>query len=268
MKWQSGFITGVLLIVLAMAVPDTASAHRPGQIIHRIESLVGPTLKRWCRSSRIEYPPEAVVFRVFKQEGRFEIWGKSKGMKHMRKIHTLRVCAMDRIPGPKTARGDGKTPEGVYRAHLYYGSRYDWMWIDLGAGRVERPGRVGTGHAFKICIDYPNGTDRSRSASLGTPPGGGICLHGNCVTAGCVSFTNRDYLAVFAFAYHHRTAIFGPVQIQIYPFDFERVGDLKTVATRVARGYGLDARRLVEFWRELKRADARFKAQPNPCRHP
>ncbi|MEO1482789.1 MAG: L,D-transpeptidase family protein [Myxococcota bacterium] len=196
--------------------PAEASAHptTPEAIRSRIEALAGHHFERWTREAGLDYPPERVEFRVYKSEREMEIWGAGPSGP-LKRIVILSVCAVDDEPGTKLRQGDGKTPEGTYRARALYPSRYPWMWMTLNASEIDRFGTPGVGSAFRLCLDYPTAADRKRSKQKGfSSPGGGICLHGNCVSSGCVSFTNRDFLAVFAFAMHHRA---GTPKVRIYP---------------------------------------------------
>ncbi|MEO1332473.1 MAG: L,D-transpeptidase family protein [Myxococcota bacterium] len=191
---------------------------RTPQAIHdRIEELAGHQFAAWSKDADVDYPPERVELRVFKTERELEIWA-ANGDDALKPVARLDVCALDDQPGTKLRQGDGKTPEGRFRAHALYPSRYYWMWMKLDPESIDEPGRPGTGSAFRLCLDYPRKEDRARSRAKGfANPGGGICLHGNCVSDGCVSFTNRDFLAVFAFAMHHDRKRHGPMVVDILP---------------------------------------------------
>jgi murein L,D-transpeptidase YafK len=101
---------------------------------------------------------------------------------------TLKVyrVALGRYPnGPKTKKGDKKTPEGRYVI--------DW--------RNERSRFYRSLH-----VSYPNDFDRKRADSLGVQPGGDIMIHGlmrgwgwlgknhlvNDWTNGCIAVTNDE----------------------------------------------------------------------------
>ncbi|MGC3997268.1 MAG: hypothetical protein QM767_07065 [Anaeromyxobacter sp.] len=160
-------------------------------------------------------------------------------------------------------QGDGRTPEGFYQAEFGYDSPNWWMWIDLDHPGAQ--GRVGVGSAFKLCLDYPNAVDRARSARAGAArPGSAICLHGNCVSAGCASMASRDFLPVFAFARHHDRRRAGRLQVHVFPFRFDRPQDLAARAAAASAATGLPAAELRAGWRELQQGFARFEARPRP----
>jgi len=165
----------------------------------------------------------------------------------------LPVCAVDYRPGTKLQSGDGKTPEGFYNCDLAYGSSYSFMWINLNNGKIEDFGNVGNGcSSFKICTDYPHSIDRQRTKKLlgNASPGGEICIHGNCVTAGCISFENRNFLPVFLAATFHNKTDFGKIKIHIYPFRF-------TEANKNNYSESVDSEmnktQLLNFWNELEK---------------
>jgi murein L,D-transpeptidase YafK len=115
-------------------------------------------------------------------------------VKNERKLYLLRAgrvfaaywIALGEDPiGPKTARGDGRTPEGIYL-------------ID------ERT--METAFHRSLHISYPNAADLARAGGLGVSPGGGIAIHGLPAgweptgpgrpmldwTNGCIAVSNHD----------------------------------------------------------------------------
>lgn len=239
-------------------------------ILDAVDRLVREDAKQWCRERGVSYPPDAVVLRVFKKERELEIWAKNAGQKRMTLVRTLPICAMDFEPGPKLAEGDAKTPEGFYRSEFLYGSSHWWMWMDLDPARVDAPGEAGKGSSFKMCLDYPNALDRLRTkqAGRGGKTGGEICLHGNCVSIGCASLKNRDYLPVFAFARHHDARRFGKLQVHIFPFRFEGMSpaDRAAAARAWTHSEAVAPANLQRFWDNLREGYDAFRADPNPLR--
>jgi murein L,D-transpeptidase YafK len=65
--------------------------------------------------------------------------------------------ALGRHPiGPKTKRGDGRTPEGIYRIEARDSESFFYR---------------------SLRISYPNRSDRERAKQLGVHPGGNILIH-------------------------------------------------------------------------------------------
>ena len=108
-------------------------------------------------------------------------------------LRSYRVALGQNPTGHKRDRGDGRTPEGLYR-------------IDL-----KKPdSRFG----LALRIDYPNGRDRAQAAARGGDPGGQIYIHGQPMEAtqlayfrvkfaredwtdGCIAVTNSEMAEIF-----------------------------------------------------------------------
>ncbi len=255
------FIVILWIFSLSLFAQDPST---PSAILQRIDSLIKNEVKQWCESVDITYPPEASLLRVFKKERKMEIWSKNVDMKQMKLVKTLPICSMDFEPGPKFREGDGKTPEGFYSSDFLYGSRVYLMWIKLEEDLVENDGNENNGSSFRMCIDYPNRLDRKKSAAFNQNTGGAICIHGNCVSAGCVSFDNWDFLPVFAFSRHHNSDQFGEIQVHIFPFDFNKVESLEDEALRFESSSYFSSDQLYLFWKNLKEGYDIFNSNPNP----
>ena len=127
------------------------------------------------------------------------------------------------------------------------------MWIKLNYDEIDKFGEVGYGSSFKMCIDYPLAIDRNRTRQIlgKVNPGGAICLHGNCVTAGCVSFENKNFLPVFLSARYHNSKAYGYPKIQIFPFRFSEK-DKTEMSKKVYSE--MKPEQLLAFWTELEKA--------------
>lgn len=214
-----------------------------------IEQLIGKTLKKWTEEANVAYPPACVLFRVFKVEHEYEIWG-GDSQESMKLIQTIKICSFDDEPGPKLTIGDNKTPEGFYTCDISYGSQYWWMWIKLSADEIDKRGDANYGSSFKLCTNYPNSSDqaRTRQFSKNKNPGSEICIHGNCVSAGCISFKNRAFLPVYYFAKNHNTKKFGSIQVHMFPFRFS-----EKLKKQYCGTYNLmDSKSLNAFWSNLE----------------
>ncbi len=226
----------------------------PTFIKKRLEKLIGKSMKAKCDSIGVKYPPKFVLFRSFKLEKEFEIWVGDTQKDSLKLLAILPVCAVDNQPSPKLQRGDGKTPEGFYNCDLLYGSSYSFMWINLNRDKISNFGNVGNGcSSFKICTDYPHSIDRRRTqknVGNSTSTGGEICIHGNCVTAGCISFENENFLPVFLAASHHNKTAYGKIKIHIFPFRFTE--ENKTYFSKNAYSE-MKKDDLIKFWDELEK---------------
>jgi murein L,D-transpeptidase YafK len=261
---------GTYAVIDAPDIPlgtlPTASEARhplsPRSIQKRIDTLFGAVLRAWCDKARIAYPPSCVLLRTFKLEKECELWaGNDKDP--LARLAVLRVCSFDDEPGPKLVQGDDKTPEGFYESYELYGSPYYWMWMKLTPGEIDAPGVVSDGSSFRLCINYPNPADLARTRRLcDRGPGGEICIHGNCVSAGCISFRNRAFLAVYYCATKHNAAKNGPLQVQIFPFRFS-----EPLKKRYADAYApMKENELLAFWNNLEEGYRQFQTTHRPLR--
>ena len=222
----------------------------------RLEKLVGASLKEICDKKGIIYPPRFILFRTFKMESEFEIWGANKRSDKLQLILTLPICAVDNEPSPKLERGDCKTPEGFYNSGLYYGSQASFMWIKLNNKNIDDFGSVNVGSSFKICLNYPNSLDRNQTKKImkHNRPGSAICVHGNCITAGCISFKNKDYLPLFLLAANHNQKYYGQIKIHIFPFRF--TDELKK---KYCKNTLMTEKQILSFWNNLEEGYKQFE---------
>ena len=243
---------------------DTIPNIKPGTnerssvfIKKRLQSLVGKSLMEICENEGLIYPPKFILFRTFKLEEEFEIWGANKRTDSLHLLLKLPICSMDFEPGPKLEEGDGKTPEGYYNSSILYGSQMDFMWIKLNNKTIENYGAVGKGSSFKMCLDYPNKFDwqQTKKIKKHNHPGSAICIHGNCVSIGCISFKNSNYLPLFLFALGHDKNKYGKIKIHIYPFRFTEKLKQKYSKT----GNTITEKQLLSFWNNIEEGYSLFE---------
>jgi hypothetical protein len=245
-----------------LAVPAAKHVQSPLQIQKRIQALIDRTFQTWCKEAGVSCPPSCVLLRTFKLEKECELWaGNNKDP--LKLVKTLRVCTVDDAPGPKLVQGDGKTPEGFYESYELYGSPYWWMWMKLTPESLDQPGEPDNGSSFRLCINYPNPADNARTKRLaGRSPGGEICIHGNCVTAGCISFENRVFMIAYYFAAKHDTKKNGGLQVHIFPFRFSE--ELKKQYCASCPRMKRDE--LLKFWNNIEEGYTLFEKKHRPLR--
>lgn len=88
---------------------------------------------------------------VLKKDRELTLFAQGKALK------TYKIALGEDPVGPKTQRGDHKTPEGDYI-------------LDRRNGHSQ--------FYRSIHISYPNATDVARARKLGVPPGGDVMVHG------------------------------------------------------------------------------------------
>lgn len=254
-----------LVVLFAATVGSAKDPRGRSEILRRVESLIGDEAGEWCREAGLDYPPKVVLFRAFKKELELEIWAANKPRDKLRLVRTIPVCAIVEEAGPKLKPYDKRTPEGFYHLAPRFRSRLPWMWTKLESGKVEDFGVVGDGSPFFYHLDYPNLVDAAHSKAAGyRVPRGEICVHPNCATEGCVSFENRDFLFVFAFASHHRAAKLGKVQLHIFPFRFDHDWEFADEAASYRHLNRLGRKRLREFWQNLREGFELFNRTHQP----
>ena len=73
------------------------------------------------------------------------------------------------------------------------------------------------------CTDYPVPIDaKLAKQAQSNHPGSAICVHGNCVSAGCISMNNADYLEIYYLMTRHSVPRYGSLRMHILPFRFYR----------------------------------------------
>lgn len=132
--------------------------------------------------------------RVFKQEKIFEIWVRKKGEETFRKLKSYDICRTSGGPGPKRRQGDFQIPEGFYHVFAYN----PWSSFHLS-----------------MCINYPNRSDRILGVQGNL--GGDICIHGSCVTIGCIPLTDEVIKEVYLLCVEARNNGQINIPITIYP---------------------------------------------------
>ena len=233
------------------AIKESTKETSPAFIKKRLEELIGHYLKSVFIKKNLKYPPCYLLLRVFKLEKECEIWVKEAKNDSIYLVLTLPICAVDDEPGPKLKQGDGKTPEGFYNCSELYGSNLWFMWIRLNPDEIENSGKCNVGSSFRLWLDYPNLNDVGRTEKyigLKKDPGGAICVHGNCVTAGCISYQNINFLPVFLLAKYHDQQKNGPLQIHVFPFRFTE----KLKNEYIAKNRYIPKDDLLKFWNNLE----------------
>jgi murein L,D-transpeptidase YafK len=254
----------ILLFILACSISVfSQNISNPQQILTKIDTYILDNFPQI--SDIIDSPPDCTVIRIFKEEKECEIWAKNASQDTLSLITTLQICSMDFSPGPKLRQGDGKTPEGFYYGDFSYYSKNWFMWMDLN--NVNQSGEVGKGSAFRICLNYPNRIDQRHTEIAGfNNTGGAICVHGNCVSIGCVSFRNNDFLLVYAFSRYHNSSKYGKIQFHIFPFRFSEKTEVEIneLSNRFIHLKSYSSDKLRRFWKNLKFGDNLFNNHKMP----
>ena len=164
-----------------------------------------------------------LYIRAFKYEKELEIWGKNKTDSCFRLINTLKICRSSGTLGPKRREGDRQIPEGFY--HI------------MAFNPVSR-------FHLSLCINYPNKSDKILSDRV--KPGGNICIHGACVTIGCLPLTDDKIEELYIYAVEARNNGQDQIPVSIYPIRFTEDNFIELSAS-----YN-DNPSLISFWTNIK----------------
>ena len=164
-----------------------------------------------------------ILIRILKEDKVLEVWARDKEKKSFLLLATYQICSSSGDPGPKRKEGDGQVPEGFYHISCFNpNSNY---FLSLG-------------------VSYPNASDKILSDK--NHPGGAICIHGNCVTIGCIPITDDKIKELYILAVEAKNS--GQTEIPIYMFPCRMDGkEYESLKNR----YKSDKKKL-EFWDNLK----------------
>lgn len=148
-----------------------------------------------------------IYMRVYKAEEILELWGKEEDDAEFRLIKTYPICASSGHAGPKRRQGDCQVPEGFY--HLVHFNPW-------------------SSYHLSFSINYPNTSDRI----LGDRqhPGDNICIHGSCVTIGCIPLTDEGIKELYVAAVEATNNSQSQIPVSIFPCRLEdsALGSLQT----------------------------------------
>ncbi len=254
-------------IVLDSVGPiDVTREKLPGYINLRVKEFTHNVVNNWCKEAGFEELPDYILFRVFKHEQEFEIWGRNGNSEELKLIKIIEVCAIESKPGPKLKSWDYNTAEGFYTYNIYYTSPSWYMFVKLSNEEINNIGMFDYGSCFKMFINYPNRLDRANSLKIyGRKYNNGtICIHGNCVTACCVAFENKVWLTVFAFGLLHNKS-YGLSHIYLFPCRFENT-DVRKLFKEFSKYKPEDSIILYPFWENLKEGYLKFNKEQQPLK--
>jgi murein L,D-transpeptidase YafK len=169
------------------------SFQRPGEALLRKED----TLQKQFAAKGLKWPAKYIYIRSFKYDSQMEVWVKNEIKEPFQLFKTYKVCALAGTLGPKRMQGDYQVPEGFYYINEF--NPQSNYYLALG-------------------INYPNVSDRILSDSL--EPGGGIFIHGSCVTVGCIPLTDQQIDELYILAAHAKDLGQDFIPTHIFPVRF------------------------------------------------
>jgi hypothetical protein len=216
-------IVMVMLIILPFLAlsPTNGYADSKVSVVDQIMAIVGNKFELQYKNAGFEKVPEFISIRVYKYEGILEVWGGMNNKDPLKLIQRYKICAMDFTPGTKLMEGDERTPEGSFELSFLSNSKNWFMHINLDKDHLDDAGNVSKDPSFYLCTNYPTKFDKELSKSVGIKkPGSAICLHGNCVSVGCASMQNHDFIEIYYWLTRHQTKKYGKPKAHFLPFKY------------------------------------------------
>jgi murein L,D-transpeptidase YafK len=170
------------------------------------------TLKKQASAIGLEWPIKQMYIRSFKYDSQLEVWARNNINEPYKLFKTYKVCAMAGSLGPKRIEGDYQVPEGCY-----YITGFD--------PKSE--------YNLALKLNYPNQSDKLLSDSL--RPGGGIYIHGSCITVGCIPIMDGQIEEVYLLAANAKANGQDFIPVHIFPIRYNNKQSLEYLA-KASRG--------------------------------
>lgn len=178
-------------------------------------------LKQSFKQANLSYPPNEIYIRIFKTEQTLELWVRCQNSDSLQMFKEYKICASSGEMGPKRKQGDNQVPEGFY-------------WVD--------DFNPMSNFHLSLKINYPNESDRILGVRRNL--GGNICIHGNCVTIGCIPITDDGIKELYVLAVEARASGQKRIPVHIFPTKLKD-------GMQVLQDYRKN-KSLTDFWINLK----------------
>jgi len=168
---------------------------------------------------------------AFKEEKKLEVWARNGKEEKFNLLISFDICRTSGVPGPKRKQGDLQIPEGFYHISAYN----PWSRFHLS-----------------MCISYPNPSDRI--LGMQGRLGGDICIHGDCVTIGCLPLTDELIKQLYILCVEAKRNGQTKIPITMYPARLNPEN-----YRRLTEEYSQDEDRL-NLWSDLRSAYELFQS--------
>ncbi len=155
------------------------------------------TLKKQFAAAGLQWPAKQIYIRSFKYDSQLEVWVRNSSNEPFKLFKTYRVCAMAGALGPKRMQDDYQVPEGFYYVNQF---------------------NPRSSYHLSLGINYPNESDKILSDSI--TPGGGIYIHGSCVTVGCIPIQDPQIEELYLLAANAKSEGQDFIPVHIFPVRF------------------------------------------------
>jgi murein L,D-transpeptidase YafK len=170
------------------------SLPRPGDALKRKED----TLQKQFEAKGLKWPAKYIYIRSFKYDSQLEVWVKNDRKEKYKLFKTYKVCVLAGTLGPKRMEGDYQVPEGFYYINEF---------------------NAKSNYHLSLGLNYPNISDLILSDSL--QPGGGIYIHGSCVSVGCIPLTDTYIEELYTLTAHAKSEGQDFIPVHIFPVRFD-----------------------------------------------
>lgn len=176
---------------LALSIPNAeSSVGLPGN--SKEESL-----KKEFYDKNLSWPVRQMYIRSFKYDSQLEVWVRNTTTESFRLFKTYRICTLSGSLGPKRYENDYQVPEGFYHISEF---------------------RPRSEFHMALGISYPNASDGLLSDSI--RPGGGIFIHGSCVTTGCIPIRDEPVEELYLLASQAKEQGQDFIPVHIFPIRY------------------------------------------------
>ncbi len=162
------------------------------------------TLQKQFAAKGLQWPAKYMYIRSFKYDSQLEVWVKNTLKEPFKLFKTYKVCALAGTLGPKRLEGDYQVPEGFYYINEF---------------------NPKSNYHLSLGLNYPNASDKILSDAY--KPGGGIYIHGSCVTVGCIPVTDAQIEDIYILAAYAKDQGQDFIPVHIYPIRFNNKKSIK-----------------------------------------
>lgn len=157
------------------------------------------TLKKQCALLGIQWPIKEMYIRSFKYDSQMEVWVRNSNNEPFKLFKTYKVCALAGTLGPKRMEGDFQVPEGFYYI-TEFNPKSDYH--------------------LSLKLNYPNQSDKLLGDAY--RPGGGIYIHGSCVTVGCIPINDQQIEELYILAASAKNSGQDFIPVHIFPVRYNK----------------------------------------------
>ncbi|HWB24427.1 MAG TPA: L,D-transpeptidase family protein [Chitinophagaceae bacterium] len=226
MKIAVTALFGLLFFANAFAQPSFIDAQKKYPHVAFAIKQKEDTLKKQFAAMGLEWPVRQMYIRSFKYDSQLEVWVRNNSNEPYKLFKTYKICAMAGSLGPKRIEGDYQVPEGFY-------------YITGFNPKSE--------YNLALKLNYPNESDKLLSDSL--RPGGGIYIHGSCITVGCIPIMDGQIEELYLLAANAKASGEDFIPVHIFPVRFSNKTSMDYLA-KAERG-DADLQRFVGKLKEV-----------------